>query len=186
MHILIVDNNTSYIHSLEKIIYPNKFSVIKWDKLKYSKVEDYDLIILSGGHPNSVQSHHQLYEEETKTILRSDIPILGICFGFELIVYAFGGKLKELPQKEKGILEIRTIKEDKVLEDIKKIIVFESHRWVAETLPQDLIALAESENGIEIFKHITRFMYGFQFHPEIITGEEDVRVFKNLLKLASK
>lgn len=186
MNILIVDNNTSYLDSLLKLVEKHKSSVIKWEYFKYHNLGNYDFIILSGGHPNAIAYKHQLYEEEIKTILSSNIPLLGICLGFELIAYAFGGKLKELPQKEKGVLEIEVIKDDQVLKNIKKIEVYESHRWVAEDLPQELIPLAKSKDGIEIIKHITRFIYGFQFHPEIVEDKEDLKIFNNILELASK
>lgn len=186
MNILIVDNNTSYLDSLLKLVDTHSSSVIKWEDFKYHKLNNYDFIILSGGHPNAIAYKHQLYEEEIKIIIRSNIPILGICLGFELIVYTFGGKLKELPEKEKGVIEIEVTKDDEVLKDIKKVKVYESHRWVAEALPQELIPLAKSKDGIEIIKHLTRFIYGFQFHPEIIEDKEDLKIFNNILELASK
>lgn len=187
MQILVIDNNTSYLESLKGLLYPHSFSIIKWNEFKFHKLDGYNLIILSGGHPNTVTYNHQLYEDEIKTILRSNIPILGICLGFELIVYAFGGKLKELPQKEKGEIEIQIIiNNDTVVRNINSLRVFESHRWVVESLPKELIPLAKSKDGIEIVKHITRFIYGFQFHPEIIIDKKDLKIFQNLLELASK
>lgn len=184
MQLLIIDNNTSYLDSLIKLISPHSFSVIKWEDFKSHKLENYQLIILSGGHPNSVEYQHKLYEEEIKTILRSNIPILGICLGFELIVYAFGGRLRELPEKEKGEIEIEIISSDAILKNITSLKVYESHRWIAESLPKELIPLAKSKDGIEIVKHITRFIYGFQFHPEIIVDKKDLKILNNLLKLA--
>ena len=186
MQILVIDNNTSYLESLKKILSPHSFSVIKWDDFKYYQLDNYNLIIFSGGHPNSVEYQHKLYEEEIKTILRSNIPLLGICLGFELIVYAFGGRLKELPEKEKGEIEIKIINNNTVLKNITSLKVYESHRWIAESLPKELIPLAKSKDGIEIVKHITRFIYGFQFHPEIIVDKKGLKIFENLLELASK
>lgn len=183
MRILIIDNNTSYLDSLVRLTYPHIASIVKWSDFKFHKLGDYQLIILSGGHPNSIKYQHDLYEEEIKTILRSDIPILGICLGFELIVYSFGGKLKELPQKEKGVVEINIIEKDLILKDIDKIKVFESHRWIAEELPKDLLSLAVSKDGIEIVRHIKRPIYGFQFHPEIVADKNDLKIFSNLLAL---
>lgn len=186
MHILIIDNNTSYVNSLMDLTKNHSLTVVPWKDFKFQKIKGYDLIILSGGHPNSVEYQHNLYEEELKTILRSNIPILGICLGFELIVYAFGGKLKELPQKEKGVLKIEIIKNDTLFKNIKDLDVFESHRWAATELPDVLIPLAKSKDGIEVIKHATRFIYGFQFHPEIIISKEDVNIFNNFLRLVEK
>ncbi len=183
MRVLIIDNNTSFLDHLKKLLYLHSITIIKWDEFKFQELDNYQLIILSGGHPNSVEYQHKLYEEEIKTILRSNIPILGICLGFELIVYSFGGKLKELPEKEKGIIEIEVIQKDPIFQELNKIRVFESHRWIAEELPKDLIALAKSKDGIEIIKHITRPIYGFQFHPEIIVDKSDLKIFNNLLAL---
>lgn len=184
MNILIIDNNTTYLEQLKSLFSFHKIDVISWKDFSFKKLANYSLIVLSGGHPNSVAHKHELYEEELKTILRAKTPILGICLGFELIVYAFGGRLKEMAHKEKGKVKIEIITDDPVLRGITGLDVYESHRWVAEELPPDLIGLAKSKDGIEIIKHKTRFIYGFQFHPEIIIDKNDLKIFNNLLYLA--
>lgn len=184
MKILVINNNTSYVEQLRKLFLPNKVDVIDWDFINSERVRIYDLIVLSGGHPNSIKYQHELYEKELRLILRLDKPILGICLGFELIVYAFGGKLKEMLHKEKGSLKIKVIKKDLIFKDITELEVYESHRWVADSLPEELEELARSRDGIEIVRHKTRFIYGFQFHPEIIVSKKDLRIFENFLNLA--
>lgn len=186
MQVLIINNNTSYIDAIKKLLTSHEITVIKFEDFNSSKINNYDLIILSGGHPNSIQYKHQVYEEEIKAVLRSDVPILGICLGFELIVYAFGGKLKELSEKEKGILEIKIINKDPIFKDINELNVFENHRWVSSELPDVIIPLAKSKDGVEIIKHNTRFIYGFQFHPEIVKSKKDLKIFNNFIELVKQ
>jgi GMP synthase (glutamine-hydrolysing) len=185
MQILIIDNNTSYLESLKNLLYSHALSVIKCEEYIFHQSDSYDLMILSGGHPNTVTNKHRLYQEEITTIQYSDTPILGICLGFELIVNAFGGTLKELPEKEKGEIEIEVIYNDIILENIRNIKVKESHRWVVESLPPELIPLAKSKDGIEMIRHSTRCIYGFQFHPEIVVDKQDLNIFNNFLTLAT-
>ena len=57
---------------------------------------------------------------------------------------AFGGTLKMLPEKESGVREVEVISQEQVFEGITTLRVYEDHRWVAESVPEPLVALAKS------------------------------------------
>jgi len=186
VNVLIIDNRTFYLNSLKNLFSSHKITVIDWEKFKSHNLENYDLIVLSGGHPYSITHHPNLFKQEIEIVKSTTIPVLGICLGFEIIVYSFGGTLKELLRREKGILEIKAEKEDPIFGDIRIIEVFENHRWIAKKLPYELIALARSKDGVEVVKHKDRLIYGFQFHPEIVVDKNDLRIFNNFLKLVER
>ena len=71
-----------------------------------------------------------------------------------------------LPEKESGVREVEVISQEQVFEGITTLRVYEDHRWVAESVPEPLVALAKSVHGVEAVKHASRPIYGFQFHPE--------------------
>lgn len=71
--------------------------------------------------------------------------------------------------------------------NFKSIDAWENHRWVVEKLGPDLIGLARSKLGYEIIRHSTKPIYGFQFHPEMLTKEtKGAVIFNNLVKLIQK
>ncbi len=182
MKILLVDNGTTLLSKLEKLI-PEKEVVVRVDDLNREMSDDFDLVILSGSSKYSVMEDVEKFVQEIDLIKNTQKPLIGICFGFELIVKAFGGSLKRLEVKDKGIQEIEIL--DKKLSDKPVVSVYESHRWEIEKLPGIFNVLARSKTGPEIIKHKNLPIYGFQFHPENFVDETDgdevfTRVFSYL------
>ena len=168
MKTLIINNHSKYIAELSSIF----SNVVILDKEKLNidfDISEYDLIVLSGGsNVPTVLRHPEKYENEIELIKNTNIPIVGICLGSEIIIKAFGGELKELQKKHKGIIKLKIINQylEKILET-SKIEVAEAHHVGIQELPQNFTSYAESDHGIEIFKHNNKTIIGFQFHPEV-------------------
>ena len=182
MNILLIDNGTIRIIELQKLLQGNNVTTIKFGDIKPSENEKFDLIILSGSSQFPVLGNEQLYQNELSLIRNTNIPLVGICLGFELICYAYGGKLRELENKEKGIIEIQVTNPNGIFSGLPNFQVYESHQWTIDELPDELIEIAKSKNGVEVIKYKNRKIYGFQFHPEMFVektcGDE---IFNNLL-----
>jgi len=171
MKIIIVDNGTKHLSELESLFIAHSVVVIQYSDIGVFDFVSVDAIILSGSHTFQVSGNENLLKEEIDLVTNLKKPIFGICFGFELIARAFGAKLSELKEKEKGIINIQIDKLDKIFTGISNYQVYEGHRWVVKNLPDDLIALARSKDGIEVFKHINRPIYAVQFHPEVLVDK---------------
>jgi len=180
MKILLIDNGTTLLSKLEKLI-PGNEAVIRFDELKGLSEENYDVVILSGGSSYFINGNESKFQKEMNLIRKTEKPIIGICFGCELIVKAFGGTLKRLEKIDKGIKEI-TLNKD-LSPRKSKIKVYESHEWGIDRLPEVFTILAESKDGPEIIKHRDLPIYGLQFHPENLVEEtEGDDVFMNIFK----
>ena len=183
MKVLVVDNHSKHVSEIVDSI--DKFEVDVVDVLDLSKmdVSKYDCFVLSGSSQYSVLSHLKLYSSEINLIKTTNKPILGICLGFELICYAFNEKLIFNKERTKGELLINKISEDEIFNNINfPISVYEAHRWnVLET--QKLKTLAKSKKNTEIVKHPKKIIYGFQFHPETITDQQQ-QLINNFLKIS--
>lgn len=178
MKVLLIDNGTSLLPKLQRLI-PGAEVTVKFSDVKLSDVSAFDLVVLSGGGPYNVLYDHDQFKEEIK-IVRSGKPIIGICFGCELLAHAFGGELKELPSNRRGIFEIE-ITDEKL--GPKNVKVYEGHRWAIAKLPEDFEVLAKSETGPEIIKHKILPIYGLQFHPEnFIDQTEGDKLFLGLFQ----
>ncbi len=120
--------------------------------------------ILSGG-PNSV------YAENAPTlpdfILNSGLPILGICYGMQLLTHHFGGIVAEGIKREYGYAEVNINKENPLF-PVSHQKVWMSHGDRIEKLPEGFKVLGFSQNSPYAFMaHDNKSYYGVQFHPEV-------------------
>jgi GMP synthase-like glutamine amidotransferase len=182
MKILLVDNGTRYLPQLQSLLSPAKITVVPFQKLTKHDIDNYDLIILSGGHKYTVISHRLVYSKELNLIINSRKPIIGICLGFELIVTAFGGRLKLLRKSIHHDVKITFLQQDPIsTRGRATYTVFENHRRGVKSLPKTLIPLARSSSGVEIIKHADRPIYAFQFHPEVGAAGSGELLIKNAI-----
>jgi len=186
MRVLLIDNGTTLLEKLRALI-PGEEIVHQPMNISAMDTKDFNLIILSGSKDLTVMYDGAHFNEEIELIQNTQTPLVGICFGCELIATAFGGTLKRLAERHSGIREIAIISDDEVLglKNGESHKVYEGHRWIIDKIPRDFNILAKSSDGPEIIQHNTRPIWGFQFHPENLvdqtTGDEMfLRLFSNL------
>jgi GMP synthase-like glutamine amidotransferase len=170
MKILLIDNGTSILQKLQKLAGSDEITK-KWNDVLPSDATSYDLIILSGSSQYSVNQNYDLFAKEIELIRSTRIPLIGICFGCELIAHAFGGKLGDLKEKHHGIREISFLGAD--ISSKKKIKVYENHQAIITAMPKDFTVVASSEDGPEMIRHTSLPIFGLQFHPENFVDETE-------------
>lgn len=185
MKILLVDNQTKHVEEWRNLL-ANKgirLTVIPYSDCDVEYSKQFDLVILSGGSAIAVPHNRIPFSKEIILILNSGIPVLGVCLGFELIADTFGVMLKYREEKVAGFSEIKVTKPHAIFGDKKEFVVREAHKFYVDELTDDLDELARSSSGIEIFKHREKPIWGFQFHPEIVSPEnQGTELFLNLIK----
>ncbi|MGV9001432.1 MAG: glutamine amidotransferase-related protein [Candidatus Saccharimonadaceae bacterium] len=165
MSVIIVDNESKYTNALLKILHQQKPEVINYKDLDYKKLTKGDIVILTGGHGDPILWHKKQYLKETELIKKHKGPIIGICLGFELIAHVYGSHLHFLNERRKGEVALTPSKNSPLVIPAS-VEVYENHNWSVQKLKRPLRALAYSKDGIEIFKHSRKPIYGLQFHPE--------------------
>lgn len=186
MKILLVDNNSRLLEKL-KVLIPGEEIVHRWDDLQNLNSEEFDLVVLSGGSMFQIVGNEEKLKEEIRIIKECKKPLIGICYGCELIVESFGGELEKLPELHKGVTKIEVLEDDQIFKELKEFEVYENHQWRIKTLPNTFIPLAKSEHSYEVIKHKELPIYGLQFHPENMTDETfGDEIFLNLFNLLSK
>jgi len=181
MRVLLIDNGSTLLEKLKNLI-PGDESVVCFDSFSKDTAEHADVVILSGSSIGPLVGNEERYQSEIDFIQNTQKPIIGICFGYELIISALGGSLKKLPEQKVGEVVVRVLKDKELFCGKEQFVSFENHRWGTDTLPEDVEVLAESDHGPEVIRHCSRPVYALQFHPENHTetsfGDE---LFLNIL-----
>ena len=139
-------------------------------------------IIFSGG-PASV------YDQDSPTIDKKifelGIPILGICYGEQLMCQLLGGEVKAGFKKEYGPTELVIKQSSPLLERIPSVItVWMSHGDEVVKTPNDFVTLAKTKTiPHAVIENKKKKIYGIQFHPEVVHTEFGEQLLENFLKI---
>jgi GMP synthase (glutamine-hydrolysing) len=140
-------------------------------------------IILSGG-PASV------YEEKAPRcdvgLFDLGIPILGICYGMQLMAYLLGGEVVRSKKREYGKAKIILDGEGKLFRGLGRrgsgLLVWMSHGDQVKTLPPGFRSIAHSWNTpVAVMEEGRRKIYGLQFHPEVVHTPQGIQLLQNFL-----
>ena len=183
--ILIIDYGSQYTQLIARrlrelnvfcIVYPyHKISIRLIDKLKPSG------IILSGG-PNSVLDRDA--PKLNNFILKLSIPILGICYGLQLICSHLGGKIHKSKSREYGYALISIFKKSSLLTGLKKNNnqVWMSHGDHVVKIPNEFEITSKSNNNlISSIENKKNKIFGLQFHPEVFHTKQGKKILYNFL-----
>ena len=150
--------------------------------LKKSSVKG---IIFSGG-PNSVDEKYA--PEVPKYIYDLGIPILGICYGLQLICKNFGGNISHSKEREFGKTFLKIKKKSMLFgstfKNNKTYQVWMSHSDAIKKLPQGFESIASSDNcESAAVQNTNKKIYGVQFHPEVIHTLKGKVILKNFVQI---
>lgn len=156
----------------ELLPYNVDFDVLSGDEVKG--------IIFTGG-PNSVLD--PLSPHIDPKIFSIGKPILGICYGAQLLAYALGGKVDKCLSSEFGNIEINTVSPSLLLEGVPaKNAVFMSHNDEVKDLPDGFVTTARSASCQNAaFENASKKLYATQFHPEVEHSEFGQKMLENFL-----
>ena len=149
------------------------------------RVKDFNSIrgiILSGG-PSTVTK--EKFERVPIEIFSKKIPILGICYGLQLIAKLYGGKIKSSKRKrEFGRAFIFKKRHSELTKNFfkSKSSVWMSHEDAVVKLPKNFQVIAYTKDSrLTIIEKKKKKIYGVQFHPEITHTDNGKQIFKNFL-----
>lgn len=138
-------------------------------------------IVLSGG-PNSV--YDKKAPKVSEDILALNLPILGICYGLQLLTQILGGKVEASPSREYGKATLQLQHKSKLLAtDYDNSTVWMSHGDHVATPPEGFHVTAKSGDIICAIEDSELGIFGLQFHPEVVHTEYGEQILENFIGL---
>jgi GMP synthase (glutamine-hydrolysing) len=189
--ILIIDFGSQFTQLIARRIRElGVFSeIISHKKIKLKDVDQtIKGIILSGGPLNVYQINKYSFD---KKIINLNIPILGICFGHQILSKLNGGRVKQSKHREFGLANIYKKNESLLTKNFfnkqKSKKVWMSHADQVSRLPKNFKVIASSTNSkFAIVENELKKFYGIQFHPEVTHTENGKKLISNFIFLICK
>ncbi|MBI4050573.1 MAG: glutamine-hydrolyzing GMP synthase [Candidatus Doudnabacteria bacterium] len=180
--IFVLDFGSQYSHLIvRRIREMGVFAELVPHNHALSELAKADGIILSGG-PQNLSEKGALRVD--RKIFRLDVPILGICYGHQLIAFELDGKVRAGKNREYGPALV-TIKKSAIFQNLKpKQSVWMSHGDQVVKLPKEFIHTASSQNcRYAAMAHEPKKIYGLQFHPEVVHTRNGRKMLARFVKL---
>lgn len=136
-------------------------------------------IIISGG-PASVSEFGS--PDIDPAILTAAVPVLGICYGHQLIAKHLGGTVEKGERGEYGLARLTVTAEDPLWTGVTDSQIWMSHFDTVSCAPPGFEIIASSEiSGVAAMSHRSRKLFGLQFHPEVIHTQAGMRILDNFV-----
>ena len=181
--IAVIDLGGQYAHLIaNRVRRLGVYSEIVDNNAGANTLKRYKGIILSGG-PQSVYAKNS--PQIDSAILGLGIPILGICYGHQLIVQTLGGKVNPGTAKEYGIAKLNVLKKEGILKGLPaETTVWMSHGDEVSRLPKGFEEIGNSVDArYSVVADLKKKLYGVQFHVEVTHTRHGIAMLKNFLRI---
>jgi GMP synthase (glutamine-hydrolysing) len=181
--ILIIDFGSQFTQLItRRVREANVYSEIHSHQITLNDVKQFNPtgIILSGGPMSVYDSDAPDLDEE---ILKLNIPVLGICYGLQIISKKLGGKVEPAKDREYGRATLNIVETSPLFTEVStQSKVWMSHGDYLTELPEGFKITANSDHSpIGAAENLDKKMYGVQFHPEVVHTDEGKKIIHNFL-----
>ncbi len=180
--IYVLDFGSQYSHLIvRRIREQGVFAELVPANFSLQKLSEARGIILSGGPQNLSESNALRVD---KKIFSLGVPVLGICYGQQLMAYELGGKVKHSSKHEYGPAKVSIQKKSKIVTGLaQKQDVWMSHGDYVSKVPKGFVVVASSSNcPVTAMANEKLNLFGLQFHPEVAHTKNGSKMIKNFLK----
>jgi GMP synthase (glutamine-hydrolysing) len=184
--ITVIDFGGQYTHLIGRRIRDLGVyaDIIPFDSVNGIVKEETAGIILSGG-PRSVGEHNSpdLPLQVTEILDQREIPVLGICYGHQLLGKYFGGRVKHSEKREYGATLVINNKQSVILENVTEFIGWMSHGDHVGSVAEGFETVAYSDTcPVVALESIDKKVFGVQFHPEVTHTQYGQNVLKRFVQ----
>jgi GMP synthase (glutamine-hydrolysing) len=181
--ILVLDFGSQYTQLIARRVRESKvYSEILPYNVTIEKIREFNPrgVILSGG-PSSVYDKNAPIPDPG--IFDLGVPVLGICYGMQLMANMLGGKVAKARKREYGRAELVIDRKSALFTGIpKKTVVWMSHGDRIEKYPRNFLPVAHTDNSpVAVMADMTGKFYALQFHPEVAHTPLGTKILRNFL-----
>jgi GMP synthase (glutamine-hydrolysing) len=165
--LLLVDNGSVFTKNIVAFLQSTKisFQAMPFDGISLDELHKFGSIILSGRRHND-QAMNALNSKLVNHSILQKKPLLGICYGAEILALTVGGTIRKMSSLQKGPSTVQVMQKNPLCNGI--IQVYQSHSYEISALGKSLISLGSSNScKYEIIQYLDHSIYGTQFHPEM-------------------
>ncbi len=181
--IVVLDFGTQYSQLIARRIRElNVFSVVLPCTVSLDEIKSYHPagIVLSGG-PSSVYDADAPPADER--VLHLGVPVLGICYGLQFMVYKLGGKVRAADKREYGHAQVELLRDDAALFKGLRgpLPVWMSHGDEAIELPPGFELIGQTSNAVAAIQNPAQKYFAVQFHPEVHHTPQGAQILRNFV-----
>lgn len=138
-------------------------------------------IILTGGPNSCYEADSPTY---TKELFELGIPVLGLCYGAQLMMHVLGGKVEKAPVREYGKTEVMVDMKSPLFTNVSATtICWMSHfDYISKIAPDFTICAHTADCPVAAAENIEKNLYAIQFHPEVLHTQEGTTMLQNFVK----
>lgn len=165
--LLLVDNGSVYTKNIIDFLSTKNipFTTLSYDAVQLGELDKFQSFILSGRRQNNKEMNAVNSKIINHSVLENK-PLLGICYGAEILALTVGGTIRKMKTMQKGNSKVTTVHKNPLCDGT--IEVFQSHAFEISQLGKSFTQIAKSEScNYEIIQHGNSRIFGTQFHPEM-------------------
>lgn len=178
--VAVLDFGSQYSQLIVRRVRELGFAAHLYPPEKLAELKSPGAIILSGG-PRST-SEKDAPDVDFERLKASDVPVLGVCYGMQLLNIKHGGSVKPGVTREYGPAKLVVCDASTLFSGVS----YESQVWMSHSdtcshLPAGTTVLATNEDAIPVALQWSDRCFGIQFHPEVTHSHEGTTILKNFL-----
>ncbi len=178
--ITVLDTGGQYTHLIARRVRElGVYADVQASDTPAAELESRRGIIVSGG-PSSVLEAG--CPDIDPAILSLGVPVLGICYGHQLLAHHLGGKVEKGERGEYGVAQLTVTASDPLLNGIQQSRIWMSHFDTVSQVPAGFRVIGSSEvSGVAAMSDPARRLFGIQFHPEVVHTQVGKQLLENFV-----
>lgn len=183
-HVAVVDFGSQYTQLIVRRVRELGFFARLYALEEFEEMGAPGAIVLSGGPKSTAEPDAP--DLDFEVLDGYQVPVLGVCYGMQLLNIKFGGSVEASDRREYGPAMLEPEKTEELFEGIsKESQVWMSHSDTVQNLSGNCVVLARNQHGTPVSLKWGERFFGIQFHPEVTHSHEGLRILHNFLLQAS-
>lgn len=184
-HIAVIDFGSQYTQLIVRRIREQGFFSRLYQPHELRETGTPAAVILSGG-PRSV-TEEGAPDIDLDYLKAMDVPVLGVCYGMQLLSKKLGGSVAPGNTREYGPAQLVPCLMDSLFAGLSDSAqIWMSHSDTVKSPPPDAVVLGKNQHGVPVALQFSDKFFGIQFHPEVSHSHEGSRILANFLAMAPK